>query len=136
MTLVATPIYAALLAFIFVRLSLRVIRARRAEKVPLGDGGNAVLLRAMRAQANFGEYTPLALILIASAELQGTPILAVHALGLMLLSGRLIHAYGVSQPDENFRFRVLGMQLTIFTLIGAAIVCLGMTIWPFFSAGV
>ena len=131
MMLVATPIYAALCALLFVYLSLRVIRTRRSERVALGDGGNTRLLRATRAQANFAEYTPLALVLIGFAELQGAPVVLVHALGVMLLTGRAIHAFGVSQPDENFRFRVLGMQLTIFTLIGGAIVNLALVAWSF-----
>ncbi len=30
---------------------------------------------------------------------------------------RLSHAFGVSQANENFRFRVIGMALTFTTLI-------------------
>ncbi len=124
MLLTATPIYAAVAAFILIYLSLRVIRTRRMEKVALGDGGNAALLRASRAQANFAEYVPMALLLMGFAELQGAPLWAVHGLGLVLLAGRLVHAYGVSQAQENFRFRVRGMQLTFFVLAAAAILIL------------
>jgi len=124
MSLAATPIYAALLAFVLIFLSLRVIRTRRTAKVALGDGGDADLLRATRAQANFAEYVPMALVLMGCAELQGAPILAVHGLGLVLLAGRLVHAYGVSQAEEDFRFRVRGMQLTFLAIASAAILIL------------
>ena len=67
------PIYAGFLGLVFIFLSVRVIRARRQERVALGDGGNPQVRRAMRVHANFAEYVPLALILIAFAELQGQP---------------------------------------------------------------
>ena len=45
-----TPFYAALVAFVYVFLSVRVIKTRRAEKVGLGDGDNKILRRAIRAR--------------------------------------------------------------------------------------
>jgi len=130
MSLVATPIYAALLAFVLIFLSLRVIRTRRTAKVALGDGGDAALLRASRAQANFAEYVPMALVLMGCAELQGAPVLAVHGLGLVLLAGRLVHAYGVSQAEEDYRFRVRGMQLTFLSIVSAAVLILVQAVLP------
>lgn len=127
MSLTATPIYAALLAFVLIFLSLRVIRTRRTAKVALGDGGDQGLLRASRAQANFAEYVPMALLLIGFAELQGAPVLAIHGLGVVLLAGRLVHAYGVSQQEEDCRLRVRGMQLTFLAVASAAILILVQT---------
>ena len=63
-----TALYASLLAPLFILLSVRVIGARRSARVPVGDGGNTVLLRRMRVQANFAEYVPFALLLMALAE--------------------------------------------------------------------
>ena len=40
----------------------------------------AAASRAMRVHANFAEYVPLALILVAFAELQGQPAAFVHGL--------------------------------------------------------
>jgi len=128
MSLTATPIYAALLAFVLIFLSIRVIRTRRTAKVALGDGGDQRLLRASRAQANFAEYVPMALLLIGFAELQGAPVLAIHGLGVVLLAGRLVHVYGVSQEDEDFRLRVRGMQLTFLAVASAAILILVQTV--------
>ena len=62
-----TALYASLLAPLFILLSARVIGARRSAKVPVGDGGNTVLLRRMRVHANFAEYVPFALLLMALA---------------------------------------------------------------------
>jgi len=111
------PAYAALLALLFIALSIRTIRARRAHKVAIGTGGHAALERAIRVHANFAEYVPLALLLLTMAELRGVPALVLHALALALLVGRCAHAWGVSQTPEDFRFRVTGM-LSTFAVIG------------------
>lgn len=115
------PFYAGLLALLFVVLSVQVIRQRRGAKVAIGPGGNPSLERAMRVHANFAEYVPFAVVLLALMELQRAPAFLLHALGLVLLAGRLAHAYGVSQPNENFRFRVTGMMATFATLVIAAL---------------
>jgi uncharacterized protein len=129
MTPQIVPFYAALLALLYVGLGVRVIRLRRSEKVALGDGGRQSLQRAMRVHANFAEYVPLALILLALAEITGATGLALHGLGFALLIGRAVHAYGVSQAEEDYRFRVAGMALTSVALISAAILCL-VGSWP------
>jgi uncharacterized membrane protein YecN with MAPEG domain len=77
------------------------------------------MLRTMRVHSNFAEYVPLSLLLIYLTEISGAPVLLVHALGIGLLVGRVAHAYGVSQVDENFRFRVFGMVMTFSTLGGS-----------------
>nr|WP_265324035.1 MAPEG family protein [Aeromonas veronii] len=52
------PVYAALLALLFVLLSIRTIRTRHSRKVALGHGDDPAMLRAMRVHANFAEYVP------------------------------------------------------------------------------
>jgi len=71
MTLSITPLYAALLALVFLVLSFRVIFVRRGERISLGDGENPALRARVRVHANFAEYTPLALLLMLMAELLG-----------------------------------------------------------------
>lgn len=117
-----TPVYAGLLALVFVALSIRVIGARRGAGISLGDGGDKALLRRQRVHANFAEYVPLALMLMLLAELQGVPRPVLHGLGLALLAGRLVHAAGVSREPENFKLRVTGMALTFTALISGALV--------------
>jgi uncharacterized membrane protein YecN with MAPEG domain len=41
-----------------------------------------------------------------------------------LLIGRVLHAFGISQAEENYRFRVAGMALTFVALISGALLCL------------
>jgi uncharacterized membrane protein YecN with MAPEG domain len=114
-----TSLYAAPLALLIVWLSLRVIRLRRSNKVRLGDGGVSDLQVAIRAHGNATEYIPLSLILLALLEFGGANALAVHAGGMALVAGRLIHARGLL--TDTLRYRVLGMQFTLFTLIGLAV---------------
>lgn len=125
--MIITPLYAGLLTLIFVLLSIRVIGGRRTAGVGLGDGGNRMLMRRTRVHGNFAEYAPLGLILMALAELQNNPGWIVHLLGLLLLSGRTFHAYGVSREPEVPRCRVLGMALTFGALITGAFVNLGLS---------
>jgi uncharacterized protein len=119
-----TALYAALIALLLLALSRRVIGIRRAAQIAVGDGGNGTLLRAMRAQANCAEYAPIGLILIGLAESLAVPALILHLLGLGLVAGRIVHAYGVLQEPEDFRFRVAGMALTFTTIAAAASVAL------------
>ena len=114
------PLYAALLAIMFVVLSIRTIRQRSKLKIGLGDAGNKDMQRAMRVHANFAEYVPLCLLMIYWVEQSGVYAWFVHLLCLGLVAGRLSHAYGVSQLRENFRFRVTGMSLTFAVLIACA----------------
>jgi uncharacterized membrane protein YecN with MAPEG domain len=123
------PFYAALLALLFIYLSVQTINVRRRVRVAVGDGGNSDMLRAMRVHANFAEYVPFTLLLLAMLELQASPALVLHGLGVLLLAARCSHAYGVSQSDENFRFRVMGMMGTFTTLGMAAILLVAMPLF-------
>lgn len=121
--MVVTPLYAAILAVWFVVLSLRVTQRRRAAKVSLGDGGDVLLQRAIRGQANFAEYVPLALLLLLVIELSRLSLYAVHALGIALVVARLLHGYAMGFRAE-FRFgRLLGTIMTFAILIVEAILC-------------
>ena len=121
-----TPFYAALLGLVFFALSVRTIGLRRRLRIVLGDAGNAEMQRAMRVHANFAEYVPLSLLLIAMFESLGGARWLVHALCIALVVGRLIHASGVSRMREDFRFRVAGMSLTFVSLACAALGVLGL----------
>ena len=110
------PIYAAILALLYVYLSARTIGFRRKSRVSIGDGGDQELLRAVRMHANFAEYVPLSLILLTFIELQAGPMLLLHVLGCLLLVARISHAYGISSVQAKGIFRVGGMAGT-FTVI-------------------
>lgn len=108
-----TPYYAAVLALLFIILSVRTIKSRREHKVAIGDGGEKSILRASRVHANFSEYVPLTLLLIAMLEIQSYSDWVIHGLCIALLAARIAHAYGVSQTNENFKFRIFGTATTI-----------------------
>ena len=117
----ATAFWAALLAPVYLWLSVRVIRLRRGAGVSIGTGGDAALERAMRAQANFAEYVPFALVLLALAEAGGTPGWIIHPLGAALPAGRIAHGMGIVRQPEDFRFRVGGMVATFSVIACAAL---------------
>ncbi len=119
MTIITTPLVASLLALLYLVLSVRVIGARNSERISLGDRGNDILLRRMRVHANFAEYTPLSLLLLLMLELMGGAHWLLYGLGLFLVVGRTVHAYGVGSDPEPMNFRAVGMVLT-FVVIGTA----------------
>ncbi len=115
-----TPLWASLLAFLYLWLAGQVIRARYRTKTALGSGGDAGLERAIRAHANFAEYVPLILVLLMMAELQGATSWLLHLLGAVLLVGRALHGFGISRTDEVLALRSSGMILTLTVLVTAA----------------
>ncbi|NVO54559.1 MAPEG family protein [Rhodobacteraceae bacterium B1Z28] len=119
--LAITPIYAALIAILYVALSAKVIATRRSGKISVGDGGDKTMIKAMRTQANCAEYAPFALLLIAMVELQGASGLMVNLLGLTLLAGRLLHAYGFGRTPQIVILRQIGMVLTFAAILVAAL---------------
>jgi uncharacterized protein len=127
--LLVTSIITSVLTIIFIRLSFAVIGLRRKNKVSLGSGGYEDLERAIRAQGNFAEYTPFGIILLACLELNGAPWYFVAIPGIALIIGRLIHAKGITVPVPDFRKRVLGMKMTISTLITLIVLNLGWTLY-------
>ena len=131
--LVVTSVVASLLAAIFLRLSFAVIKLRRSNKISLGSGGNDELERAIRAQGNFAEYVPLALVLLACLEINGAPWWLVAIPGAVLTAGRLIHAKGIQELPPNFGKRVFGMVLTINSLIALGTLNLGWSLYQVLS---
>ena len=86
----------------------------------LGDGGDPDLLAAMRAQANFIENVPLALLLIALLEFDGAPHWWLHVLGLALLAARIAHPFGLDMANARNRARGFGAAVTALVLLAAA----------------
>ncbi len=118
-----TALYAALLAVLFLVLTFRTLNYRRTQQVEIGDGGDRQLLRRVRVHGNFAEYTPFALLLIGIAESLGLAAAEVHGLGLLLLAGRVVHAYGLSQNPHILPMRVVGMVATLAAIALAAAAC-------------
>lgn len=119
-----TPLYGGLLAIWFLILSIRVVLGRAGPGKPsLGDGGNPEMQRRIRGHANFAEYVPLTLLLIALLEFSGAPHWQLHLLGATLLLGRLLHGYAFSFTKNHVLGRSAGIALTFMALLGSAVLC-------------
>ena len=120
MLLPTTLSLTAAAALINLWLAIRVGKLRGSEKIFHGDGGHALLLRRMRAQANFIEYVPLTLILIAGIELSGKGGGWLPIVGAVFMFGRLLHPFGMDS-ESPAPTRAIGMMTTMLTLIGLAV---------------
>ncbi len=121
MSLTITALYASLAGLLLLFLSFRVVRWRRKLSVGLGDGGQENLLRAQRTQANFIEYVPIALILLAVAESQGLPGWLLQTAGAILVLARLLHAWGLSQSSGRSFGRYWGTLLTWVVILALSL---------------
>ncbi len=118
-----TSFIAALLALMLIWLAVHVIRGRLKYKTGLGDGGEEELLRRRSAQANFCEYVPLALILMALAELQAAALYYLLMMGLLLFLGRVSHAASLLSREpagKGIKARQAGMVMTFLSLLMGA----------------
>ncbi|KAI9202098.1 membrane-associated, eicosanoid/glutathione metabolism protein [Polychytrium aggregatum] len=127
-------------------LMFKVIGQRVANKVSIGAGeglvekaraagksqaeideiehGVQMLVRAIRAHANFTEHVPLALLVLGFAELNGANSLYLHSSLAILLIARYLHADLTFLNEKNKRAfgptRTMGVSGTIaVTLISA-----------------
>ncbi len=121
-----TMITAGLLGLLLLFLGGYVIAGRVSFKVNIGDGGNEEMQRRMRAQANFVEYVPMALILIALMENASIgPSWLVIALGGVLVVGRVWHAQGLLSSSGTSPGRFAGTNMTVAVILVGAVACLG-----------
>ena len=123
MVLPVTAIATVILGAWYVVLTARVVDARRSAGVSLGDGGDERLTRRMRGQGNFVENVPIALLVLAVAEMQTvttaptlfTAVLAVAATALV--AGRILHGVAFCFSDQWIFGRMVGMILTFLSMI-------------------
>lgn len=122
-----TAYYAALLALLYLGLAGWVMAGRLSGNVLHGDGGSDDLQKRIRSHANFGEYVPLAIILIGLLEARGSSHGTVQALLIALLLGRILHPVGMFAPPNSprqFACRGGGILLTFGTMLIAAVLLL------------
>jgi uncharacterized membrane protein YecN with MAPEG domain len=119
-----TALYAAILGLLGAALTVNVIIHRTKSRVDAGDGGIAKLSQAIRAQANFIEQAPLALIVIALAEGAGARALVVQTLGIALLASRLASAYALNRTLGQSPLRQFGGGTSVLVLVAASVVLL------------
>ena len=130
-----TSAYLGLLALLYVVLGLQVSRLRQGNKVLFGDGGNIKLRSAIRAHANFVEYVPLIVLMVAMLEMSGMPAPRVHLLMAALLVARLLHPLGMYAGPRSLQFqicRVGGILLTLLVMLASALLLL----WRFLPGAI
>lgn len=117
-------IYVGLNVLLLVVLAILVIKTRMKNKVPLGDGGNESVLRAMRIHGNATEYIPVALFLLFLLEVNGAGRVFLHSMGIALTLGRVLHAYGLTKSRGPSIGRFVGTTSTFLCLIVGSIYAL------------
>ena len=112
-------IYIALSCLILSKLSINIIKLRRQNKVSFGDDGDRTLMRRIRAQANFIEYTPIFLLSLIGIEwlaVENIPyyFLYINIVGSLFIIGRILHA--LSLYEKKIMHRKTGMIITFVSL--------------------
>ena len=113
-----TSLFVAGFCVALVALSIPVTVRRITVGLPIGGGDDPVLMRRVRAQGNFIEYVPLALIALALAEFTGASRQTVFAIGATLSAGRALHAVGTYVGSTPLRG--VGMIATYVALVAPA----------------
>ena len=116
--------WSALCAIVTLALAVNCAMTRGKTKVLLGDGGNEVMLRAMRAHSNNVEYTPLVLVMLVTLGLMQTSVLILHIVGGCLFAGRAAHGLGLANNGGFSVGRGLGTLLTMIAAVTAIVVLL------------
>ena len=118
---VITALYAGLLGLISLAIAFKAGSLRGKLGVSIGHGDSKELLLAMRRQANFVEYVPLALILIGLLELNHVTPYAIHAMGASLVVFRVCHAMGLQADSMKNAGRFIGATGTALLTLVASI---------------
>ena len=123
-------IYAGVNILLLLVLSVLVVSGRRRHKIRLGDAGNEDFNRAIRAHGNAAEYIPAGLIGILMLALMepAAPLWLLHASGISLTLGRILHGIGLHTGVLNAG-RMGGMALTwlAYALIGGGLLYAGLS---------
>jgi hypothetical protein len=116
MSVTISTIYAAILGLLFVPFTFYVGSYRVKHKILLLDGGDKELARRIRAQGNFVETVPLAVLM----ELNGASDTWLHSLGVVLVVARVMHYLTIATNPANTVPRALGMVGTLGVYLAAA----------------
>ena len=114
--LLITAFFASVLTFIYIKLAKNVIRLRRESNISVGPGKSEPLEKSIRAHANFNEYVPLGLILMACLEINNFNTLIIILVGGLFLIGRFLHAQSFLKEEMDIDLRVKGMKCTFWSL--------------------
>ena len=125
----------SILTFLYMYLSFLVILQRRKYHLAYLTNEDKAFIARFRAHANFAEYVPLTLILMAISIVFQIHYLALTVLMLALIIARIFHAYGLVKMERKKRFNyrfysvattfVIMASLAIYNLVkGILILCI------------
>ena|SRR5690348_4869082 len=123
-------LYIAVNALIMLVLGMLVVRARANTKTAIGDGGNATMIGAIRAHANNTETVPLPLLMMLIVNSLGGSFWIIHAIGVPLTLGRILHGIGLSRNVGPSYLRLFGMVLTWAAFIVGIAACIWLVFAP------
>ncbi len=122
-----TAFYAAILGLVHFGLTGWVVAGRGQYKAIHGDGGNDGLSKRIRAHANFVEYVPLILLLMAFLESSGGNRTALRVMLIALVVARVLHPFGMVAPvnsPQQFALRGVPALITFTVLLVASVMLL------------
>lgn len=113
-----TKFLAASFGIMLFKITLDVVKKRKALGISLGNGENNELTNFTSAHNNFTQYTPILIILFYLNEISGLlSNLVLIPLALIILIGRVLHYKALTSTEMNFSLRVKGMKLTLFPIM-------------------
>jgi uncharacterized membrane protein YecN with MAPEG domain len=124
-----TALYAGVLTLIVGVLGFQVGSTRSRVGISILHGDDMDIAEKIRRHANFTENVPLALILMAVLELNGTSAGLLHGLGIVLVLARIAHPIGLHHDNMRHPLRAVGAGGTFLVTLIAALTA----IWQFVS---
>lgn len=110
--------FAGLFALLQLPITMAVGIRRSTTGIMFLHDGDDVLLRRIRAHANYTETVPITLIAMAAAEFGGAPDALLWSGGAFLLAGRTLHYYVIVFTAARGWPRALAMLLTFAAMTG------------------
>ena len=127
MQLQTTALYAALLGILMIVLRTIVTVMRAKTGISIEHNGNMALAERIRWHGNFIENVPMALILMAAAEVGGAPSALLNASGIILLAARIAHPFGLRHENAKAPLRIIsGLGTT-----AAMLLTIGFILWTY-----
>ncbi len=117
-----SAVIASAIAVLLLFLSYRVTTFRLKYKQGLGINEDRDFEVAVRSQANLVEYAPVALIVLAIAEINGVSATLIYWAGMTFVVARLLHAWGMYRGrGDTHVARLLGVVLTWLSMLVMAV---------------
>lgn len=119
-----TTMTVGILGVLAVLLSINVIRHRGRSQISLDPTPDPGLHVAVRIFGNFTEYVPIALIVLAVAEINKTGTTILWVISGLIVVGRLIHIFGLKVDKPLTIARVVGILFSWVSIGLGSVMCL------------